>query len=53
MWPKPLESVGPEYQQGYVALVTCALAQLVVTLTGPVGTMLTMCGHEKNTVKYY
>lgn len=38
---------GPEYQQGYVALVTCALAQLVVTLTGPVGTMLTMCGHEK------
>jgi O-antigen/teichoic acid export membrane protein len=43
---KLLAIYGPGYAQAYPSLIVLVIAQLVNTLCGPVGALLTMTGHE-------
>lgn len=38
---------GDSYPKGYLAMILAGCAQLVITLTGPVGTLLSMSGHQR------
>ncbi|MEI7780329.1 MAG: oligosaccharide flippase family protein [Planctomycetota bacterium] len=42
---------GPEYQGAYVPLLILGAGQLVNAAAGPVGLLLTMTGHEQETLK--
>jgi len=38
---------GEDYGKGYVPMILAAASQFVIILTGPVGALLTMCGHQR------
>ena len=42
-----LSIFGPEFTAGYICLVVLAVGQLVNSLTGPSGLLLSMTGHER------
>lgn len=45
------QTFGLDYVSGYVALLLLALAQLFNVMMGPVGVLLNMTGHEKETLR--
>lgn len=44
---KVLGLFGAEFSEGYSALVVVAVGQLINAVTGPVGHILNLCGHQK------
>ena len=48
-----LELFRPGFGVGYWPMVIVAVGQLVNALTGPVGLLLSLCGHQKASVRVY